>query len=239
MGPIKAGQLSFFSQVPRTKTYPAVKELERKGLVSITPGKPELYSARSPTEVLMPIVTRLDHDVKACEQVVQSLAMAYESRKYMKHDTPKQSEQFWEMQGRQGIVSRLNQLMKDASTSISYSATANGLVRAYKTQSDTLEQAAKRGARVRLLSPVTAENSTLVKEFGEIVNVKPTKESLGNFVCLDGKELVVIDSRPDDERTDKGADIALWTTNPLLVKLFETLFEEIWRHNSSTQNNTS
>jgi sugar-specific transcriptional regulator TrmB len=234
MGPIKASQLSFFSQVPRTKTYPAVKELERKGLVSITPGKPELYSARSPTEVLMPIVARLDHDVKDSEQVVQSLAMAYESRKYMKHDAPKPSEQFWEMEGRQGICNKLNQLMKDATKSISYSATANGLIRAYKVHADALEQAARHGAKVRLLSPVTAENSSLMKEFSEITDTKPIVETLGNFICVDGKELVIVDSRPDDERTDKGSDKALWTTNPLLVKLFENLFDEVWQHTANT-----
>jgi sugar-specific transcriptional regulator TrmB len=228
MGPIKASQLSFFGQVPRTKTYGAIKELERKGLVSITPGKPELYAPRSPMEVLMPIVTRLDHDVKDSEQMVQSLAMAYESSKYVKRDVPKQSEQFWEMDGRQGIYNKLSQLMKDASRSISYSTTAAGLIRAYKTHADALEHAAKQGAKVRLLSPITSENSALVTEFSEIVDFKATQEPLASFVCVDSRELVVIDSRPDDVRTDKGSDVAVWTTNGLLVEVFERLFDEVW-----------
>ena len=39
-GPIKAGEISFFGQVPRTKTYGAIRELERKGLLRVIPGKP-------------------------------------------------------------------------------------------------------------------------------------------------------------------------------------------------------
>jgi len=230
MGPIKASQLSFFGQVPRTKTYHSIKELERKGLVSISPGKPEIYSPRSPMEVLMPIVTRLDHDVKNSEQIVQSLAMAYESSKYVKRDTPKQSDQFWQMDGRQRIYNKLNQLMNDATQSINYSTTSAGLIRAYRVHANALEQAAKKGATVKLLSPVTTENSALVNEFSEIVKFKPTQEPLATFVCVDSKELVVLDSRPDDARTDQGSDVAVWTTNRLLVELFEKLFGEVWRN---------
>jgi sugar-specific transcriptional regulator TrmB len=32
MGPKKASEVSYFGQVPRTKTYSTIRELERKGL---------------------------------------------------------------------------------------------------------------------------------------------------------------------------------------------------------------
>jgi hypothetical protein len=53
-GPTKASQLSFFGQVPRVKAYGALRELHRKGFLRIIPGKPELYEASSPNEVLFP-----------------------------------------------------------------------------------------------------------------------------------------------------------------------------------------
>ncbi|MGA2626599.1 MAG: helix-turn-helix domain-containing protein [Candidatus Bathyarchaeia archaeon] len=230
MGPIKASQLSFFGQVPRTKTYYAIKELQRKGLVTITPGKPELYAPRSPLEILMPIVTRLDHDIKDSEQVVQTLAMTYESSKYVRRNVPKQSDQFWQMEGRQSIYNKLNQLMKDASRSINYSTTAPGLIRAYKVHANALEHAAKNGVTVKLLAPVTTENSSLVTQFSEIADFKATLEPLASFVCVDSKELVVLDSKPDDVRTDQGSDVAVWTTSRLLVELFDKLFDEVWRN---------
>jgi len=235
MGPIKASQLSFFGQVPRTKTYHSIKELQRKGLVTITPGKPELYTPCSPLEILMPIVTKLDQDVKDTERVVQSLGMTYESSKYVKRNVPKQSEQFWQIEGRQNIYNKLNQVMKDASQSISYSTTAPGLIRAYKVHANALQRAAKKGAKVRLLAPITGENSSLATEFSEIVDFKATPEPFTSFVCVDSKELVVIDSRPDDVRTDQGSDAAVWTTNRLLVELFEKLFDEVWRNKPGKQ----
>jgi len=229
MGPIKASQLSFFGKVPRTKTYPAIKELERKGLVSITPSKPEIYSPRPPMEVLMPIATRLNQDAKASAELVQSLAITFESSKYAKPTTPKQSDQFWQIDGRPNICNRLNQVMKDASHSVSYSTSANGLIRAYNIHANAIERAGKRGAKIRLLAPVTTENSALVPEFSEIAEFKAIQKPLANFVCVDSKELVVIEIRPDDVRTNQGSDVAMWTTNRLFVDLFEQLFDEVWR----------
>lgn len=37
VGPIKASELSFGAQIPRTKAYGAINELERKGLLQIIP----------------------------------------------------------------------------------------------------------------------------------------------------------------------------------------------------------
>ena len=228
-GPIKASQLSFFGHVPRTKTYHTIKELERKGLITITPGKPDLYAPCSPLEVLMPTVAERDKDVKDLEQVVQSLAITYESSRYVRRNVPKQSDQLWQIDGRQIIYNKLNQLMKDALHSISYSTTARGLIRAYKLNANALERAANHGATVRLLAPITTENSSLVAEFSEIADFKSTPQPLASFVCVDLKELVVLESRPDDVRTDQGSDVAVWTTNRLLVELFERLFDEVWQ----------
>jgi sugar-specific transcriptional regulator TrmB len=58
LGPRKASELSFFGHVPRTKAYGAIRELERKGLLRVIPGKPELDTPSSPSEFLMPLVAK-------------------------------------------------------------------------------------------------------------------------------------------------------------------------------------
>jgi len=85
-GVVKASELSFFGQIPRTKTYGAIKELERKGLLQIVPGKPEVYSPASPSEVLMPLVGKLSRELTDAEDVVQGLAVTYESQRFTKHE---------------------------------------------------------------------------------------------------------------------------------------------------------
>jgi len=229
MGPIKASEISFFGQVPRTKTYGAIKELERKGLLRIIPGKPELYAPQSPSEVLMPLVTKLNREVKDSETVVQALTVAFESSKYVKRDVPKEASEFWEIEGRQNLFNKLNQILNDASKTINYCTTGAGLIRAYKAHSEILERVRSKGALVRVLSPISSENKGVAQELSHVVELRNLEKPLGaSFVSVDTRELVVIESKPDDLRTDRGSDLAIWTTNKLLVELYERLFVRVW-----------
>jgi sugar-specific transcriptional regulator TrmB len=228
-GPIKAGEISFFGQVPRTKTYGAIRELERKGLLRVLPGKPELYAPLSPNEVLMPLVTKLNKEVGNTEELVHALTLTYESSKYVKREEPKEASEFWEIEGRQPIFNKLNQIMNDASKSVNYCTSSLGLIRAYKAHSEILENARKRGAAVRFLAQISTENSGVARELGEVVELKRTDQPFAStFVSVDSKELVVIESRPDDLRTDRGSDVAIWTTNSLLIEVHEQLFNRVW-----------
>ncbi len=229
MGPIKASEISFFGQVPRTKTYGAIKELERKGLLRILPGKPELCSPASPSEVLMPLVSKYNLDVKDSESVVQALNVAFESSKYVKRDIPKEASDVWHIDGRQNLFNKLNQILNDSRKSIHYCTSAPGLIRAYKAQSEILERAKKQGAVVRILAPISSENSGVAKQLSEVIELKRLDKPFGaNFVSVDLRELVIMESRPDDLRTDRGSDLAIWTTNKLIVGLHEQLFDRVW-----------
>ena len=152
MGPIKASELSFFGQIPRTKTYGAIKELERKGLLRIIPGKPEAYAPSSPSEVLMPLVTKLSRDLNEADGVVQNLVLSYEASRFVKRQGPKEAEEFWELDGRPSIINKLNQIFSDASKTINYCTTATGLIRVYKAHCEILEKVNEKGTDVRILS---------------------------------------------------------------------------------------
>jgi sugar-specific transcriptional regulator TrmB len=229
MGPIKASELSFFGQIPRTKTYGAINELERKGLLQIIPGKPEVYSAASPGEVLMPLVNKLSKELNQAETVVQDLMLTFESNRFVKRDGPKEADGFWEIQGRPGVINKLNQIFSDAKKSVNYCTSVAGLVRAYKAHCDVLEKASERGVEVRVLSPVNSENSVVAREIAEVLEFKALDKPFGqNFVTIDFRELVVMETRPEDLRTDQGADKAIWTTNRLIVELHSQLFERLW-----------
>jgi len=228
-GPIKAGEASFFGEVPRTKTYGAIRELERKGLLRVIPGKPELYAPTSPSEALMPRITKLNKEVKDTEELVHALALTYESSKYVKGEVPEEANDCWKLEGREAIFDKLTQIINGASKAVIYCTSASGLIRAYKAHSEVLEGARKRGATVRFLAQISAENSGVARELGEVVDLKRSEKPFADsFVSVDSKELVVVESRPDDLRTDRGSDLAIWTTNKLLVEFHEQLFDRVW-----------
>jgi sugar-specific transcriptional regulator TrmB len=230
MGPKKASEVSFFAQVPRTKAYGAIRELERKGLLRIIGGKPELYAPSSPNETLAPLVTQLNSELKDSEDMIQSLTVLFESSQYTKrYEAPREVAEFWQIDGRKKVFDKIGEILRDAAKSVNYYTDVRGLIRAYKAHSDALEKARKRGVVVRVLALVSAENASVAQEFSEIVDLKRLDKALGpSFISVDSHELLVIESRPSDLRTDRGFDVAMWTTNKLLVGLHDQFYERIW-----------
>ena len=228
-GPIKASELSFFGQIPRAKTYGAINELERKGLVRIIPEKPEVYAAVSPGEVLMPVVNKLARELTETSGIVESLMLTFETNKSVKRDGPKEADGFWEIKGRLGVFNKVTQLIGNASKTVNYCTSATGLVRAYKVHCDALEKVSRKGVGVHMLSPINAENASVAREVSEVLEFKVLDKPFGqNFVTVDGRELVVIESMPEDLRTDQGADKGIWTTNRIMVELHDQLFDRLW-----------
>jgi hypothetical protein len=102
-------------------------------------------------------------------------------------------------------------------------------VRVYKTHSEALEEAKNRGVIVRLAAPISSENSAVAKEFAEVVELRKLDKPFGpSFVSVDARQLVIVESKPDDLKTDRGFDVAIWTTHGLIVQAHEELFERMW-----------
>ncbi|HXY83234.1 MAG TPA: helix-turn-helix domain-containing protein [Candidatus Saccharimonadales bacterium] len=233
MGPIKASEVSFRAHVPRTKTYGSIRQLKEKNLISIFPGKPEIYFIdKSPDEVLSPIVNTRETELKESKDLIQNLALVFKTKMIVKGEIRKESGELWMIEGRANIFETLNQLFLNAKKSINYFTTTNGLIRAYKANADMLEKASRRGVNVSLLANITKENVTVAREMAEIVELKNNNNSLppetSSFISVDSHDLVILEARPDDLSIDRGTDSSVWTNNPSLVTVHHQLFLKHW-----------
>ena len=87
-----------------------------------------------------------------------------------------------------------------------------------------------------MLAHTTKDIRSVARELSAVVKIRRAAKPLGaNFVCIDGRELVVIKNSPDDFNIDKGADKAAWTTNRLLVEAYENLFERVWENSPALE----
>src|SRR6266567_5512151 len=228
MGPRNASEISFLGKVPRPKTYGAIRGLESKGLLRIVPGKPERYIAVSPNDVLIPLVEKLNRETSECVAVVENLTMAFESSKYVYTEKPFERFDLWSVRGRDKVYKRVQDLIGEAKVNVFFATTANGLVRLYKAQSEVLEKAADRGAKVRIIAPVNQTNASVARELQEVIEVRSTINPLMKFISADSAEIIFTEDIPDDTNVNAGQDVATWTNDPLLVKAHEKMFDQLW-----------
>ena len=233
-GPLGGGELAFRSHVPRCKLYGVLRRLKRRGLVHLTPSIPETFTAVSPLTVLDAKAREIADQAASVLEVVQKLAEEYALKANGGGlELPSEANELWHIDGRKQIYDRVGQMLRRAVKSISYYATPAGLVRAYKAHADYLEKVGKRGVAVRVLAQTSKDIHLVTEELAAVVKIRRTTKPLAaNFVCIDGRELVVIENSPDDFDVEKGGDRAAWTTNKLLVGLYENLFERVWESSS-------
>jgi sugar-specific transcriptional regulator TrmB len=233
-GPLGGTALAFLSHVPRPKVYGALRRLQRKGLVHVTPSIPETFTAVSPLTVLDAKAREIADQAASVLEVVQRLAEEYALKANGGGlELPTDANELWHIDGRKHIYDRVGQMLRRAVKSISYYATPAGLVRAYKAHADYLEKVGKRGVAVRVLAQSSKDVHLVTQELAAVVNIRRTTKPLAsNFVCIDGQELVVIENSPDDFDVDRGRDRAAWTTNKLLVGMYESLFERVWENSA-------
>jgi len=236
-GPLRGSELAFLSHVPRSKLYGALRLLERKGLVHVTPSIPETFTAISPTALNTKAREIADQAASVLE-VVQKLAEEYALKANGNDglELPREANELWHIDGRRHIYESVGKMLRRAAKSVSYYATPAGLVRAYKAHADYLEKVGKRGVVVRLLAQTSKDIHLVTEELAAVVKIRRTTKPLAaNFVCVDGQELVVMENSPDDFDVEKGAARAAWTTNKLLVGLYENLFERVWENSPALQ----
>ncbi len=229
MGPRNASEISFLGKVPRPKTYGAIRGLESKGLLRIVPGKPERYMAVSPSDVLIPLVEKLNRETSECVAVVENLTMAFETSKYVYTEKPFERSDLWSVRGREKVYKRVQDLINEAKVNVFFATTANGLVRLYKAHSEVLEKAAEHGAKVRIIAPVNQTNSSVARELQEIIEVRSTINPMMKFISADSAEIIFTEDIPDDTNVNAGQDVATWTNDPLLVKTHERIFDQVWQ----------
>ena len=237
-GPLKASELAFLSHVPRTKLYMTLRLLDQKGLVHFAPSKPETFTAVSPSAVLVAKAKEMSNQAETTLEILQKLEEQHELGVTNNEQIglPKEANELWHIDGRKYIYRNVAKILNHAANSVSYYATAAGLVRLYKAHAECLENARKRGVTARLLAQMTKDIRSVAMELATVVKIRRTASPLGvNFICIDGRELVVIENSPGDFDVEKGGDTAAWTTNRLLVEVCESLFDREWENSSPLQ----
>ena len=222
----EASPVADLARVPRTKIYQALDGLESKKLLSVIPDRPKRYQ-------VLPIsgyIESLEHNYRqradalggAKDQLVEEFAPRGKVQM-------ERSGGFVVLKGRANISSKICELIGKAQRDFAVATSAMGAHRlAY--HSDLLEQAAARGADVRILAPVTDQNAESAEGLAEKTEMRHAIVELGavTLVFVDEREVLLTHHVPDDRHYFQGADVALWSDDPAIVGSLKSLFALGW-----------
>lgn len=233
-GTSTVSELSEMSGVPRSRGYDVLESLADKGFVIIQHAKPIKFVAVKPDEALEKQkkllrdnfdrgVTRID-SFKGSDSL-DELKKLYDGGISLVDP----SDMNGSLKGKYALHLQLDTMFKAAEKTIDILTTEDGLSEMHQNHLSVLKKAAKKGLKIRIVSPVTDKNKNSADEIGKLAEIKDV-----NGKNVPSSNMFLTDMEAVLTLTGDGAhptqQIHFWTKSDHFTRNFaQNTFEMAWK----------
>ncbi|MCH8916154.1 MAG: TrmB family transcriptional regulator [Thaumarchaeota archaeon] len=220
-GTISAGELAYYSEIPRTKIYPTLLKLENKKLAMISKSKPIMCTAIAPEDAFDGIIHEQINKVTAMNTLVSNLKKASEESRKSRGSEEKR---YFELSVN-NVLAQLQTMIEGSKSSIKIMADqwGFGLLAECKEQ---LLSVLRRNLDVKVLVLPTQICSESYRTIPEGVEIRASEITQNCFI-FDETELLMINNN-----NGKGA---IFSSNEILGSNQEKVFSNIWKNAIKTR----
>jgi HTH-type transcriptional regulator, sugar sensing transcriptional regulator len=233
--------------VNKQQLYPSLKNLQSKGVVSVTLEHPAQFSAIPFEKVLDLYLKTKMEEVRRIQQSKDQILNDWQSIVIgMSNDS---SEKFMVFEGKTRIFSRLQKMIQESKNELLTIASVAGLTQASDFGIFELAQnhPFKSSIKFKCLVEAKDKNAEVIKKLieetsKEQVNIDARNlflplKNFPTMVIRDSEEILLF-IKPLSERTKvEENDVCLWTDCKTIIGAFTTIFEELWRNSVDINKN--
>lgn len=222
-GPIDATSIAKEASIPRTKIYDVLNKLEDEGWVNVEHGRPMLFTARDPRNIIDEHRSTLFTEI---DTLLSEMSMMYDPQ--IKKEIPK----VWLIHGKDHITAKSLDMVSKARKSVMMLGDIY-----FPEEVESLKSIIPKAKRNRISFRIIACNVVktsegkidLVKAFNEvqpdmIISEKPPIK----YVIVDEKELLIIFPKIHEDILDLNKVVALWIPSPAVASSMADMFNMRW-----------
>ena len=220
-----ASEISKALKIPRTETYHLLSTLQQKGIIFSVFGKPTKFNAVGIEESLEILVNNEKNRINELDAGKTSIVRLWNIiPKYGENEESEQNNKFQSLQGRNSILVKLEQMIKESKENVLVLGTEADFKRFYFTEFTELLNKTK--SSLRILTDIS-ENAPHI--FENILPKKVKKIEDKNredfcFIIKDDSEVIFFIS--DNQVKDM---LAIWTDSKAFVTTLRSLFSLMWK----------
>ena len=214
-GSISASELSYYSEIPRTKVYPVLLKLEKKKLVILSKSKPIICTPIAPEDAFDDIVHEQINKVNAMNSLVSNLKEVNEASKKSRGSEEKR---YFHVSAN-NVLNQLRTMIEGSKGSIQIMADQWGMGLLAECK-DQFLSVLRRELDVKLIIPSTQIGSESFKIIPNEVKIRISDITQNCFI-FDQTELLIIDS-------DNGKG-ATFSSTDILGANQTKLFAQVWK----------
>ena len=215
-GTISAGELSYYSELPRTKVYPILLKLEKKKLAIISKSKPIMCTAISPEDAFDDIVQEQINKVNAMNTLVSNLKKVNE---VSKKSRGAEEKRYFHLAAN-NVLDQLKTMIDGTKTSINIMTDqwSLGLLAECK---DQLLSVLRRDVEVKIIIQSSQVGSEAFKRIPDDAKIR-ISDIIQNCFIFDQTELLLLDSS-----NGKGAT---FSSTEILGVNQSRIFSHVWKN---------
>ncbi|ABX12987.1 TrmB family transcriptional regulator [Nitrosopumilus maritimus] len=220
-GTISAGELAYYSEIPRTKIYPTLQKLENKKLAIISKSKPIMCTAIAPEDAFDGIIHEQINKVNAMNTLVSNLKKASEESRKSRGSEEKR---YFHISAN-NVLSQLQTMIEGSKSSIKIMADqwGFGLLAECKEQ---LVAVLRRNLDVKVIVPPTQICSEAYRIIPDGVEIRASDITQNCFI-FDETELLMVNNE-----NGKGA---IFSSTDILGVNQEKVFSHVWKNATKTK----
>lgn len=229
-----ASEISKSLKIPRTETYHLLSTLQQKGIIFSVFGKPTKFNAVGIDESIAILVSNEKNRINELETGKANIVKLWKTiPKYIGNKEKSEDNKFQTLQGRNSILVKLEQIVKDAKENILVLGTESDFKRFYHT--NFIDLLKKTKSELKILTDYP-NKSTHVFEDLPRKNIKKLDDKNREDFCFiikdDNEVLFFISNSEVKDMT------AIWTDSKTFVTTLRSLFSLIWKkaHNLDETN---
>jgi sugar-specific transcriptional regulator TrmB len=220
-GTISASELSYYSDIPRTKVYPTLLKLENKKLVIISKSKPIMCTAIAPEDAFDSVIHEQINKVNAMNTLVSKLKKASEESRKSRGSEEKRYYQL----SANNVLNQLQKMIDGSKSSIQIAVDQWGLGLISECK-DQLLSVNRRNLDVKILVPAGLIGSEAYRSIPDGVKIRAS-DVVQNCFIFDETELLMV-----SDENGKGVN---FSSTEILGNNQSKLFASIWKNAIKTE----
>jgi len=220
-----ASEISKALRIPRTETYHLLSTLQQKGIIFSIFGKPTKFNAVGIEESIEILVNNEKSRINELQAGKDSLVRLWNMLpKYGESDVKEQENKFQSLQGRNSILVRLEQMIKESKENILVLGTEADFKKFYFTEFSEFLNKTKSDLKI-----LVDESDGMPHIFEDVEPKKIKKIEDKNredfcFIIKDNQEVIFFINNKEVKDM-----LAVWTDSKAFVTTLRSLFSLMWK----------
>jgi len=220
-----ASEVSKSLRIPRTETYHLLSTLQQKGIIFSVFGKPTKFNAVGIDESIVILINNEKNRINELETGKEIIIKLWNAiPKHVGNKEKSEDNKFQTLQGRNSILVKLEQMIKESSENILVLGTESDFKKFYHTEFTNLLKKTK--SELRIITDYSNKGRHIFEDVPAKKIKKLDDKNREDFCFIIKDDSEVIFFMSNSELKDMRA---MWTDSKTFVTTLRSLFSLIWK----------